>query len=108
MNGNGICYYYNGDKYIGQFANDKLQGKGVYYYSNGDRYECEWNNYKLVGEVMFYRTVISMKFKMHGNGVCGTLLGIHTKVNDVKVSFVGKECIIIQVVVNIKDSLWMG
>ena len=30
--------YNNGDKYEGEWKNDKREGKGIYYYNNGDKY----------------------------------------------------------------------
>ena len=30
---------YNGDRYEGDYKNDKEEGKGIYYYNNSYRYE---------------------------------------------------------------------
>ena len=35
--GKGIMFYINGDRYEGDFKNDKPDGKGIYYFKNGDR-----------------------------------------------------------------------
>ena len=32
--GKGIMYYNNGDRYEGDWKNDKKEGKGKYYYKN--------------------------------------------------------------------------
>ena len=37
MEGKGIYYFNNGDRYEGEWKNDKREGKGKYYYNNGDR-----------------------------------------------------------------------
>ena len=39
MEGRGILYLNNGNKYEGHFNNDLKEGKGIYYFNNGDRYE---------------------------------------------------------------------
>ena len=30
-------YYNNGNRYEGDWKNDKKEGKGIYYFNNGDR-----------------------------------------------------------------------
>lgn len=37
-------YYSNGDKYGGDWKDDKKEGKGIMYYNNGDKYGGEWSN----------------------------------------------------------------
>ena len=37
-------YYNNGDRYEGDFKNDKREGKGIMYHNNGDRYEGDFKN----------------------------------------------------------------
>ena len=37
---------YNDGRYVGQVVNGLREGKGIYYYPNGDRYEGEWRNDK--------------------------------------------------------------
>ena len=37
-------YYKNGDKYEGDWKNDKFDGKGIKYYRNGDKYDGQWKN----------------------------------------------------------------
>ena len=39
-----IIHYYNGNIYIGEWKNNKIEGNGIYYFSNGDIYEGEWKN----------------------------------------------------------------
>ena len=36
--------YNNGDKYEGEWINDKKEGKGIYYYNIGEQYGGEWKN----------------------------------------------------------------
>ena len=38
-----------GIKYVGEFNHDKIEGFGIGYYSSGDRYEGEWKNNKQYG-----------------------------------------------------------
>eukprot|EP00826_Nyctotherus_ovalis_P020286 TRINITY_DN1635_c0_g10_i1.p1 TRINITY_DN1635_c0_g10~~TRINITY_DN1635_c0_g10_i1.p1 ORF type:complete len:527 (+),score=113.99 TRINITY_DN1635_c0_g10_i1:200-1780(+) len=47
-------YYESGDKYEGEYKNNKKNGKGTYYYTNGDRYEGEWINGKQCGTGVLY------------------------------------------------------
>ena len=44
MSGKGKLYYYNGDLYIGQFANNVKAGKGSFFKENGDTYTGQWVN----------------------------------------------------------------
>ena len=37
-------YYYNGNRYDGNWKNDKKEGKGIFYDSNGNIYEGVWIN----------------------------------------------------------------
>ena len=37
-------YYKNGDRYEGDWKNDKKEGKGIYYYKNGDREMGDFSN----------------------------------------------------------------
>ena len=42
--GDGKLIKANGDKYIGEFLNDKINGRGEYIYSNGDKYIGEFKD----------------------------------------------------------------
>ena len=44
MEGKGILYFNNGNKYDGEFKNGLREGKGILYYNNGDKYEGYWKN----------------------------------------------------------------
>ena len=44
----------NGDKYEGEFKNNKKEGKGIIYYKNGDKYEGEWENAQIKKKSFFY------------------------------------------------------
>jgi hypothetical protein len=38
-----------GDKYVGEWKDDKIHGQGTYTYANGDKYVGEWKNDKYDG-----------------------------------------------------------
>lgn len=38
----GFEVYKNGNKYTGQFMNNKPHGKGKYFWANGETYDGEW------------------------------------------------------------------
>jgi hypothetical protein len=40
--GHGVLTYVNGERYEGQWKDDKEHGKGTRTYINGDRYVGEW------------------------------------------------------------------
>ena len=42
FNGRGLFTFSNGDKYDGEFKDDKYNGHGVETFSNGDKYDGEW------------------------------------------------------------------
>jgi len=35
MNGKGVYYYANGNRYDGDWKDDKKNGKGIYYFADG-------------------------------------------------------------------------
>jgi hypothetical protein len=41
FNGKGTKYFTNGDKYTGDWVDDKMVGRGIYIWPNGDRYEMK-------------------------------------------------------------------
>ena len=45
--GQGIRNLANGDKYVGEFKNGKKHGQGTYTYINGNKYVGEWKNDKI-------------------------------------------------------------
>ena len=49
--GKGKFIYKSGDKYIGEYRNNKMWGKGTYYFSNGTIYEGEWVDNAREGKV---------------------------------------------------------
>ena len=51
MEGKGI-YYYNksGNRYEGDFRNNKKEGKGIFYYNNGDRRMGNYYNDNRIGK----------------------------------------------------------
>ena len=50
----GSYIFDDGDKYVGEWKDDKFHGQGTYYYSNGDRYVGEWKSDKQHGQGIFY------------------------------------------------------
>ena len=40
----GTIGFDNGDKYVGEWKDDKRHGQGTYTYSNGDKYVGEYKN----------------------------------------------------------------
>jgi len=42
--GEGKCYFYNGDLYVGDWKAGKRHGKGDYFYRKGERYTGDWKN----------------------------------------------------------------
>ncbi len=44
MNGEGTYLFSDGDKYVGQWRDNKMNGRGTYYYRNGDRYTGRFSN----------------------------------------------------------------
>ena len=43
----------NGDKYEGQFQENKKNGKGIFIWINGDKYEGEWVSDMRFGKGVF-------------------------------------------------------
>ena len=52
--GYGIYYYSNGNKFKGEFKNDKKEGYGIFYYSNRNKFEGRWKNNKKEGYGIHY------------------------------------------------------
>ena len=50
----GSYTFDDGDKYVGEWKDNKFHGQGTYYYSNGDRYVGEWKSDKQHGQGIFY------------------------------------------------------
>ena len=46
----GLFKYDNGDKYIGEWQNNKSHGQGTYTWADGDKYIGEWQNDKSHGQ----------------------------------------------------------
>ena len=48
-NGHGTMTFANGDKYVGEFKDQKFNGQGVYTFANGDKYVGEFKDHKANG-----------------------------------------------------------
>ena len=46
--------YDNGERYQGDFNNNKREGKGIYYYNNGNKYIGDWKNGLKEGKGILY------------------------------------------------------
>ena len=67
MEGKGI-YYYNerpfiGARYEGDWRNDKKEGKGIYYFFNGDRIMGDYSNNKPIGKHVVLTENVEVKIK---------------------------------------------
>ena len=47
--GFGVMYYYNGDRFEGEFKNNRQDGKGIMYYNNGEIKEGFWKGNEYLG-----------------------------------------------------------
>ncbi len=43
MNGKGTRYFADGNKYVGDWIDDRITGQGVFTWPNGDRYEKKYS-----------------------------------------------------------------
>ena len=50
LHGKGTLIFFNGDKYVGEFKHSLFHGQGTYTYDNGDKYVGEWNDFKFHGQ----------------------------------------------------------
>eukprot|EP00826_Nyctotherus_ovalis_P014242 TRINITY_DN1394_c0_g1_i12.p1 TRINITY_DN1394_c0_g1~~TRINITY_DN1394_c0_g1_i12.p1 ORF type:complete len:126 (-),score=63.34 TRINITY_DN1394_c0_g1_i12:124-477(-) len=46
----GELYYNTGERYEGEWQNNKKNGQGTLFYANGDVYEATWHNGKPAGK----------------------------------------------------------
>jgi len=53
MEGYGIYYSSNGDKYEGEWKNHQKEGYGIYYFSNGAKSEGLFKDDKFLTDGMF-------------------------------------------------------
>ena len=54
MNGQFTVNYADGDKFVGEFKDDKKQGQGTYTYQDGRKYTGEYKNEKRDGQGSLY------------------------------------------------------
>ena len=63
MEGKGIYYYNDGDRYEGEFKNNRRKGKGIYYYVNGDREMGDYSNENQIGKHVMLTKYWQVKVK---------------------------------------------
>ena len=51
-----MYHHPNGDKYIGEWKDDKFEGNGIYLFKNGERYEGELIKGRKKGQGKYYYT----------------------------------------------------
>ena len=56
LNGQGTYTYPNGDKYVGEWNDNKRHGQGIYTVANGNKYVGEWKDNKYHGQGTFTHT----------------------------------------------------
>jgi len=62
----GILYYNNGNRYEGDWVDDKKKGKGICYYANGSKYEGQWKDSKKSGQGYFIEVKIGVFYYNNG------------------------------------------
>jgi hypothetical protein len=54
--------YVNGDRFHGQWVDDRACGEGVLEYANGDAYDGEWQNDQRHGKLAYTRVIYLKSF----------------------------------------------
>ena len=54
VNGKGTYYFANGNRYEGDWVDNKRTGKGTFYFARGGRYEGDWVDNKRTGKGTYY------------------------------------------------------
>ena len=70
-NGQGSLTYANGDKYVGEWVNDRWHGQGTYTFPDGENYIGEWKVSNKHGQ----GTHMFMETNMLGNGKMISIMG---------------------------------
>ncbi len=75
---NGIYYFSNGNKYIGEFKNDKINGLGKMEFQNKDKYEGTFKDGKMEGKGI-YKTKEGTEYhgNFHSDRKIGSFIIIH-------------------------------
>ena len=60
-NGQGTYTYANGDKYVGQYIDGKINGQGTYTFADGDKYVGQYIDDKRSGQGILYNPNGSIK-----------------------------------------------
>jgi len=69
--GKGIYYHNNGNRYEGDWRNDKKEGKGIIYYNNGDRMMGDYSNDNQIGKHCDYPCCNQIDYLNFHCNVCG-------------------------------------
>lgn len=62
-NGQGVTTFTDGEKYVGEFKNDEYSGQGIYSFSNGNKYAGKFTNGKYSGQCSSMNGFIKQKVK---------------------------------------------
>ena len=53
FNGKGTFYFADGNRYEGEFKDDKKNGKGTFFDTNGNKFKQEWKNGERLSHIPF-------------------------------------------------------
>ena len=68
ITGIGVFYYSTGDRYEGQLVDGRAKGKGTWYYTDGSRHVGKWRDHQPHGEGTRYQTDKSYYIGVWENG----------------------------------------
>ncbi len=62
IHGRGTYFWANGQRYEGDWVNDRRHGQGVLYYPTGDQVHGNWANGRLAGKGRYWRSGVQKWF----------------------------------------------
>lgn len=92
INGFGTLQYPSGNKYVGSFKNYKLEGNGIFYFSNGERYEGLFKYNLFANGTYFFKIGATYKGTYDEKGL--EFNGVITSVTGVSIPYVNGKPII--------------